>query len=503
MKKILFFTVLIISYLLIINNCYSQWLSDVRLTNAINPSQTSNNNGKCIISNGNVLHAVWYDMRSNYSIGIYYKRSTNGGVSWSADALISESVINGYYPTIAVSGSNVHVVCYYQDSYSKGIYYKKSPDGGLTWSAGIQLVSVENYAPGIGFPSVAASGSMVRIAYHVGISITSWEVYCISSSNGGSSWGPHVRLTTDGYESSFPSIAISGSSIIHIAWHDNRDGNGEIYYKRTTNGGISWSIDTRLTYEPALSGYPSIAINDSLSLNTVLIAWHDKRDGNSEIYYMRSLDGGITWAPYHRLTNNNADSEYPSLVTSYTTAHLVWHDIVDGNWEIYYSRSLSNGASWSTPARLTNNAAESSHPSIAISGSAVHVMWQDKRNGDFEIYYKRDPNGNSIGIKNISTEIPLNFSLYQNYPNPFNPTTNIRFSVPHPSEGGAYDVGLIIYDVLGRKIASLIIHEGLQPGTYEVNWDGSSYSSGIYYYTLSAGDASAPLSITRKMILLK
>jgi len=104
-------------------------------------------------------------------------------------------------------------------------------------------------------------------------------------------------------------------------------------------------------------------------------------------------------------------------------------------------------------------------------------------------------------IQPVSNQIPSSFELYQNYPNPFNPTTKIKFSLPNPSEGGANNVKLIVYDIMGREVASLIPagQEGLQPGTYEVDFDGSSYSSGIYYYRLE----TQIYFETKKMLLIK
>jgi len=109
--------------------------------------------------------------------------------------------------------------------------------------------------------------------------------------------------------------------------------------------------------------------------------------------------------------------------------------------------------------------------------------------------------GTILGVNNNSGELPVQFSLYQNYPNPFNPTTKIKFSVPFlPLAKGEAEgvVKLIIYDILGREVATLV-NEKLSPGTYEVEWDASNYPSGVYFYKLTAGDFTQ----TKKMLLIK
>ena len=98
-------------------------------------------------------------------------------------------------------------------------------------------------------------------------------------------------------------------------------------------------------------------------------------------------------------------------------------------------------------------------------------------------------------------DLPLTFSLSQNYPNPFNPVTKIKFDVPEV-RGERLEVRMIIYDILGKEVATLV-NDKLAPGTYEYEWDGSNYSSGVYFYKLIIDDASAPLSITKKMVLMK
>lgn len=78
---------------------------------------------------------------------------------------------------------------------------------------------------------------------------------------------------------------------------------------------------------------------------------------------------------------------------------------------------------------------------------------------------------------------PEEFSLAQNYPNPFNPVTKIKFSVPQNENGITSNVKLLIFDVLGKEVASLV-NDKLVSGNYEMNFDGSNLPSGIYFYTL-------------------
>jgi hypothetical protein len=103
------------------------------------------------------------------------------------------------------------------------------------------------------------------------------------------------------------------------------------------------------------------------------------------------------------------------------------------------------------------------------------------------------PPDEPIGILPISNIIPDRFVLDQNYPNPFNPATNLKFSIP-----ASHDVKIAVYDILGRELA-VLLNERLKPGEYNVSWDASGFSSGVYFYRLTAGDFSK----TRKMTLIK
>ncbi len=112
-------------------------------------------------------------------------------------------------------------------------------------------------------------------------------------------------------------------------------------------------------------------------------------------------------------------------------------------------------------------------------------------------------NGDTIGtITHVNDpKIAIDdYELYQNYPNPFNPTTKIRFVIPDVEtlRATSLQTGLAIYNILGKKIATLV-NEYKQPGTYEIEFNAANLSSGVYFYRLTAGNFSE----TKKMVLLR
>jgi hypothetical protein len=107
-----------------------------------------------------------------------------------------------------------------------------------------------------------------------------------------------------------------------------------------------------------------------------------------------------------------------------------------------------------------------------------------------------------FGITNVEQEniIPSVYSLSQNFPNPFNPSTTIKYSIPVKTghAPSLQHVTLKVYDILGRDVATLV-DELQQPGNFVMTFDGTSLSSGIYFYRLQAGNYTD----SKKMLLIK
>lgn len=103
------------------------------------------------------------------------------------------------------------------------------------------------------------------------------------------------------------------------------------------------------------------------------------------------------------------------------------------------------------------------------------------------------------GTTSVRVEpVVSSFILHQNHPNPFNPSTRISFTVPASPTGQARFTVLVVFDILGREVATLV-NEEKAPGNYEVTWDAHGVASGMYLYRLQSGGASE----TKKLVLLR
>jgi hypothetical protein len=194
---------------------------------------------------------------------------------------------------------------------------------------------------------------------------------------------------------------------------------------------------------------------------------------------LKSTNSGVNWSIQPVPLGNALNSVY------FTNALTGW---VAG-WIGSIMYTSNGGTNWTDQTSGTVNSLRSIYFANSLTGWAV---------GDLGTILKTG-NGGITGIKPISNITPENFSLYQNYPNPFNPVTKIKFDIKESVVRSQNSVvKLRVFDILGKEVATLV-NEQLQPGTYEVTFDASQYSSGIYFYKLT----TEGFTETKRMMLVK
>lgn len=228
---------------------------------------------------------------------------------------------------------------------------------------------------------------------------------------------------------------------------------------------------------------------------------------NSRSYYFNGSSWNVFNGSYEmRAIIQESSSPLPVELTTFSAnvneskVMLNWETATEVNnygFEVERKENLaaSSEAQWQKIAFINGH---------GNSNSPKYYNYEDGSVNSAGKYLYRLKQIDIDGMYEYSEEIevyisgPEEFSLAQNYPNPFNPVTKIKFSVPQNENGITSNVKLLIFDVLGKEISSLV-NDKLVSGNYEMNFDGSNLPSGIYFYTLQVDRFSK----TQKMILMK
>jgi hypothetical protein len=281
---------------------------------------------------------------------------------------------------------NIHVVWVEKagETDPAEVYYKNSMDAGSSWSAPKRLTwtTGDTFQPCIR----ADSNNRLYVVFHDYTSGNA-EVYFKKSTDGGSTWMAMKRLTWNSGASVFPTMAVDSNDNIRLTWIDTTSGNSEIYYRHSLDKGSTWSAVKRLTWNSGISTRPFVITDPS---NAIHIFWDDDTPGRREIYYKKSSDGGLNWSGLKRLTWTTGHSQEANAAIGPGTNHLylVWHDFTN-NSEIYFKESTNGGSTWLPLKRITWNAGLTFHPNVAVdSNQYVHLVYDDRGPGNYEIFYR-------------------------------------------------------------------------------------------------------------------
>lgn len=171
--------------------------------------------------------------------------------------------------------------------------------------------------------------------------------------------------------------------------------------------------------------------------------------------------------------------------------------------DLFFAYKALGDAAWSTPMNLTETPDDNSQSHLAnmLAGTAPNYT-------AFSMYGLVKSLSRDVGTTTDAFIAPVtftvtgvgdgdmlvnSFALEQNYPNPFNPSTSIKYTISERS-----NVSLKVFDMLGREV-SVLVNKAQEAGSYSVNFDASKLSSGVYVYSINAGNYSA----TKKMMLMK
>jgi hypothetical protein len=276
-------------------------------------------------------------------------------------------------------------------------------------------------------------------------------------------------------------------------------GNLYVFENPNTGDPASWGSSTTLvTGSTDTTRHGQVIASRESAPNNIVAVIFEKQVGSSfDLHWVLRPSGG-SWGSMENWVvpdENKWPAVYSRKVNSNQTFRSVFERSGTGNAPPRSIRYKSfDGNIWTQSAQVSdasNDVTGLQKPEVAdIDGSTPVFAFVG---GNYTNVYFDNFSWTPSDINEISGDLPEIYSLEQNYPNPFNPSTSIQFRIPENSF-----VSLKIYNVLGKEVSTLM-NEEKNAGTYEVNFNASALSSGVYFYKLEAGNFVQ----TKKMILMK
>jgi hypothetical protein len=395
----------------------------------------------------------------------------------------------------------------------------------------------------------------------MGQGMTSDSTVRITGPTPWSSWTSFANTSPEAYCAARGADGRIG--IVYIQNNFSVDDYKSVYFTETTNNGVSFSTPLKIYLanfsSDSLAAFRGL--NIAYRGNTPCVVFETvKQDPVSGSYFMKAPAKIMFWSsglqgsdPYRSIPiahkgnvpippadsiKTGVNDQFGSLsrpvvgVSSDTnTVFVVFQAFTDKwggtppdttNFKALYISKASDNFVFSEPVKFTPDSPlrDWSFPSIsaynkqdestyyytayvtALSDAIPGTYINANGNGQSlaELYFIKIKTGHTINVKKYSEVVPESYVLEQNYPNPFNPITNIKFKIPlcHSGESRNPLVSIKVYDMLGKEVATLV-NEQLQPGSYSVRFDAGNLPSGVYFYTLKAGDFSE----TKRMVYLK
>lgn len=348
---------------------------------------------------GASVYAVWTDYRSG-DADIFFACSANEGTTWQAPILVNDDggASTQEQPSVACDGAGTAYVVWTDYRNGEADIYLSSWSGGTTFSANTMV----NPATALGEatePVIALEGSTLYVAWTDTYNANS-DIYFRRSSDGGVSWDAEIEvndiLTGDQYA---PAIAVDGSGNVFLAWTDTRDGNADIYTAAGSDSGgvIAFGPDLRADDDTGTADAtdPSIAVDSAAGATTIYVAYADTRNSDSDIFVATSADSAATFLTSVKASDDagSAAQHDPAItVGSGSEVLLVFTDErIDGP-SIYFTSSATSAVSFTPCVRIDNDftGAVQSKPDIAC-GSRAFVIFTDARNTNDDIYFTRRP----------------------------------------------------------------------------------------------------------------
>ena len=207
-----------------------------------------------------------------------------------------------------------------------------------------------------------------------------------------------------------PMIALGPNGAIYVVWQDYRRAQADIYFSKSVDGGKTFDRNVKVTDEFGSAGqlYPSMAVSPK---GTIYLAWHDHRKGNADIFFAKSTDGGELFSQNLKVSDDETGTHQfnPSLTVDESGhIYVAWHDLRNSSQpDIYFGKSTDDGQTFGPSVKVSDDSSRAFqfHPSIGVTPKGtIGVVWEDKRHGNFDIFFSTSHDGGKTFAKNVRVD---------------------------------------------------------------------------------------------------
>ncbi|MCZ6582498.1 MAG: sialidase family protein [Thaumarchaeota archaeon] len=411
----------------------------------VNLSNTSGESQRVqIFVQGENVYTVWTDdTPGNHDV--FFAQSNNRGASFDDPINLSNNNGSSAFPRLLVSEPNIYVVWYDYTLGNSDILFAKSNDTGKTFHVITVKTPEPSYNPWIGISSNNVymvwndggetstvefpNGEKIIVDINTGneeiiIGVSdnggkTFEFINLSNSPGKTSWNARIRVseanvfvvwneqnigvgssdiffstsTDDGNTFSAPinvsnntrrSInagIIESGNTVHLTWNQVTLDSADIFYAKSNDIGKTFSVPINLSNSTEFSQ----TVRDSqiaVSGNNVFIVWWEESRQDSDVFFIKSVDGGLNFNKPINLSQTSAKSMFPQIISNEENVYVLWHDYSHGNGDIFLRESTDSGATFGSIRNLSNDEGESNifilGPQIFLSENQVYTVWQNK-----------------------------------------------------------------------------------------------------------------------------
>jgi len=468
--------------------------------------------------------------------GYYY--STNAGLTWTSKFDLVSTY--GVYGDPCIISDTTGAFYYFHLSDGGGAYWldrmvcQKSTNNGVNWNNGsffgYNHPKDEDKEWAVVDPrnnNIYATWTQFDV-YGTLTQTDSSNIMFSKSTDGGATWSNAIRINQLGgdcydedntVEGAVPTVGPNGE--IYVGWSGPKVRNSQfgVFFDKSTDGGNTWlTNDVYVADQPGgwdylvggiyrSNGLPITCcdISNGPYRGNVYINWTDSvGPNNHDVKVVRSTNGGLNWSTPLKVNGDASNREqfFSWMTVDQATGfiYIVYYDrrnTTGNTTDFYMSKSTNGGLSFtdevvsSSSFTPTSSTFFGDYTNVTAYNGVIRPIWIRLQGTALSLMTALI--GSPTGITEPVAMTPREYKLEQNFPNPFNPSTMINYSIPKSSY-----VTLKIYDMLGREVANLL-SEYKEAGKYSFNFNGKDYSSGIYFYKLTAGDFIS----TKKMMLNK